>query len=181
MDAKQFGTAERAKAIKERDRAQVIIDYWDRILGDSGESAADESTPEFSASGGSSAADFVGDAELVGMSAPKAIRLIMNRMSSKTGMNRALRVPEIHAALQKGGIDYKRDQLYTTLPRSPMFHSPQKGLWGLSVWYPGVAKKGGAGSSEAIGDNNAPIPESRYINEVSASNGADALDRAEGR
>lgn len=142
--ARHFGEAERAKQVKIRDEAQVIIDYWNKALGDSGptttEIGAGGAESAFQGPTGGAAVDFVAEAELIGKSAPKATRLIMERMKQASGMNRPLRVADIHAALVKGGMSYKKDQLYTTLTRSPMFHSPAKGLWGLVEWYPNAKK-----------------------------------------
>jgi hypothetical protein len=145
-NTRAFGQAERAKAMKARDEAQFIIDYWNRILGTTNEDTQDQAevgnvAPSGGAGSDAPAASFVAHAELVGMTAPKAVKMVMTRIKQRTGMNRPLRVAEIHSLLAKGGISYKKDQLYTTLMRSPLFVSPQKGFWGLAEWYPKMAKE----------------------------------------
>lgn len=177
-NARQFGLAERAKALKLRDESQVIIDYWDRLLGVSASSPSDEQMPEFTPGGsGSEPRDFVVENELIGMSAPRAIKMVMERMVTKTGSRRPLRVVQIHSLLAKGGIDYKKDRLYTTLMRSPMFHTPQKGLWGLTEWYPGSAKKATNSGESTPGGT---VTDLRAVQADPASAVTDPLDRAEG-
>jgi hypothetical protein len=155
--ARQFGEAERAKAIAIRDEQNVIIAYWDRILGgrapeDDHSNGTGASTTARRSSLSAPPADFIAPAELTGMKAPAATRLIMDRMEKETGARRPLRVAEIHAALIKGGMEYGKDQLYTTLSRSPQFHLASKGLWGLVEWYPGATKKDSKpdGAAEAV-------------------------------
>jgi hypothetical protein len=103
----------------------------------------------------------VTDAEFYGMSQTRAAAAFLER----AGRSRPQRTEAIIDALRKGGIRFDGKDpaatFYAILARTPTFHRVGKSTWGLSAWYPGVARKAakaGAGAPTLPDDGSSMPP-----------------------
>jgi len=137
-------------ATADRDRAEATIALLSEKLGLADASAQIVLGP---GDGSGDAARDVGpvhvqEGEFYGLSQTAAAVAFL----TKAGRTRPQRTGQIVEALAKGGIKIggknpPEDTIYKILNRDPRFHRPAPNTWGLSAWYPNVAKKGGPKSA----------------------------------
>lgn len=137
---RQVLEGQRIDALRKRDELDVVIKYFDSILGARPDDAVPAGEPATSpAAGIQDPLSPVNEGEFYGMSATKASKVVLERV----GKSRPLKTAEIFEAIRKGGVAFKsKEGLYKSLDRDPTFRKIPPGRWGLDAWYGGTRPTG---------------------------------------
>lgn len=161
------------KAVAERDRLSIVIAYLSEQLGvpvppsgDQGPQPPGPGAPRVDPTTGRvDPISLVKEAEFFGMSAPAAAIAVLQ----KVGRPNALKTTVLVQAIRKGGVPVKDPAtLFRSMIRNSKLTKVDKGLWGLSEWYPKGATPKASPSPATVGSATGDEPESEERPDVAS-------------